>query len=207
MLAEAQQADIAMAPAADMFEMGVDVQVLKRGTMFSMRAASLYELYRNHASIEDIPAAERTKLEKTIFKASLDEVWENTRAFFAQRDPREIERAENDPKHKMALIFRSYMGQATHWAIDGDPQRRIDYQIWCGPALPAFNAWTKGTFLEQPQQRRVVDVNLNLLVGAAVWLRATMLGRARAWYEQAHPDNALVLQPLTREQINACLQA
>jgi hypothetical protein len=40
-----------------------------------------------------------------------------------------------------------------------------------------------------------------------VWLRATMLGRARAWYEQAHPDNALVLQPLTREQINACLQA
>lgn len=207
MLAEAQQADIAMAPAADMFEMGVNVQVLKRGTMFSMRAASLYELYRKHASIEDIPAAERTKLEKNIFKAGLDEVWENTRAFFARRDPREIGRAEKDPKHKMALIFRSYLGQATHWAIDGDPERRIDYQIWCGPALPAFNAWTKGTFLEQPRQRRVVDVNLNLLVGAAVWLRATMLGRARAWYEQTHPDNALVLQPLTREQINACLQA
>ena len=46
MLAEAQQADIAMAPAADMFEMGVKVQVLKRGTMFAMRAAKLLELYR-----------------------------------------------------------------------------------------------------------------------------------------------------------------
>ena len=28
-----------MAPAADMFEMGVKLQVLKRGTMFPMRAA------------------------------------------------------------------------------------------------------------------------------------------------------------------------
>jgi len=207
MLAEAQQADIAMAPAADMFEMGVDVQVLKRGTMFSMRAASLYELYRNHSSIEDIPRVERTKLEKTIFKAGLNEVWENTRSFFARRDPREIERADRDPKHKMALIFRSYLGQATHWAIDGDPQRRIDYQIWCGPALPAFNAWTKGTFLQQPEQRKVVDVNLNLLLGAAVWLRANMLGQARALYERAHPDEALALHPLTREQIDTCLQA
>ncbi|MFN2257868.1 MAG: PfaD family polyunsaturated fatty acid/polyketide biosynthesis protein [Desulfuromonadaceae bacterium] len=205
MLAEAQQADIAMAPAADMFEMGVDVQVLKRGTMFSLRAASLYELYRNHSSIENIPQAERAKLEKTVFKAGLDEVWENTRAFFARRDPREIERAEKDPKHKMALIFRSYLGQATHWAIAGDPQRRIDYQIWCGPALPAFNAWTKGTFMQQPEERKVVDVNLNLLLGAAVWLRANMLGQVRAHYEKTHPDETLKLQPLTREQMDLCL--
>ena len=39
MLAEASQADVTMAPAADMFEMGVKVQVLKRGTMFAMRGA------------------------------------------------------------------------------------------------------------------------------------------------------------------------
>ncbi len=53
MLAQARQADIAMAPAADMFEMGVKVQVLKRGTLFAMRAAKLYELYtgRTTASI------------------------------------------------------------------------------------------------------------------------------------------------------------
>ena len=43
MLAETRQADVTMAPAADMFEMGVTVQVLKRGTMFPMRAAKLYE--------------------------------------------------------------------------------------------------------------------------------------------------------------------
>ena len=71
MLAETRQADVTMAPAADMFEMGVTVQVLKRGTMFPMRAARLYDLYRAYAGLDSIPAAERDKLEKTFFQARL----------------------------------------------------------------------------------------------------------------------------------------
>ena len=47
LLAQAEMADVSMAPAADMFEMGVQLQVLKRGTLFPMRAQKLYELYRN----------------------------------------------------------------------------------------------------------------------------------------------------------------
>jgi trans-AT polyketide synthase, acyltransferase and oxidoreductase domains len=38
LLAKASMADVMMAPSADMFEMGVKVQVLKTGTMFAMRA-------------------------------------------------------------------------------------------------------------------------------------------------------------------------
>jgi PfaD family protein len=38
LLAQAEMTDVIMAPAADMFEMGVELQVLKRGTMFPMRA-------------------------------------------------------------------------------------------------------------------------------------------------------------------------
>ncbi len=87
MLAQAQQADIAMAPAADMFEMGVKVQVLKRGTMFAMRAAKLLEYYRAYDSIEAIPAADRATLEKTYFKAPLESIWDQTRAYFLDRDP------------------------------------------------------------------------------------------------------------------------
>ena len=59
MLAQTQQADVIMAPAADMFEMGVKLQVIKRGTMFPMRAGKLFELYRAYDSLEEIPAAER----------------------------------------------------------------------------------------------------------------------------------------------------
>ena len=41
MLAQAGLADVTMAPAADMFELGVEVQVLRRGTLFAQRAARL----------------------------------------------------------------------------------------------------------------------------------------------------------------------
>jgi PfaD family protein len=174
MLAQAQQADVAMAPAADMFEMGVKVQVLKRGTMFAMRAAKLLETYRAHDSLASIPAADRATLEKTIFRAPLETIWDQTRSYFASRDPAQNSRAERDPKHKMALVFRWYLGQSSHWANAGEPSRSVDYQIWCGPAMAAFNEWVKGSFLESPENRQVVTVALNILYGAAV------LGRARA---------------------------
>jgi PfaD family protein len=175
MLAQAEQADTIMAPAADMFEMGVKVQVLKRGTMFAMRATKLYELYRNYPGLEAIPDAERGFLEKNLFRAPLEEIWEKTRAFFLQRDPAQVPRAESDPKHRMALVFRWYLGLSSRWANAGEPTRRLDYQVWCGPAMGAFNEWTKGTFLEQPRNRRVVTVAFNILYGAAVLLRLQML--------------------------------
>jgi trans-AT polyketide synthase, acyltransferase and oxidoreductase domains len=175
MLAQAEQADVIMAPAADMFEMGVKVQVLKRGTMFAMRAAKLYELYRAYPHLDAIPATERANLEKTIFRQPLDEIWAQTRQFFAQRDPSQIPKAEADAKHKMALVFRWYLGQSSRWANRGEPTRQLDYQVWCGPAMGAFNEWAKGSFLEQPANRRVVTVALNLLYGAAVALRGQML--------------------------------
>lgn len=175
MLAEAEQADCIMAPAADMFEMGVKVQVLKRGTMFAMRAAKLYEIYRGRDSLDDIPAAERATLEKTVFRASLDDIWRQTHEFFQRRDPKQNERAERDPKHKMALVFRWYLGQSSRWANAGEPSRKIDYQVWCGPAMGAFNEWTRGSFLERSENRRVVTVALNLLHGAAVLMRAHSL--------------------------------
>lgn len=175
MLADAEQADTAMCPAADMFEMGVKVQVLKRGTMFPMRATKLYEIYRGCKSIEDIPAAERANIEKTMFKTSLDDVWKQTVEFFKTRDPHQVVKGEKDPKHKMALIFRWYLGQSSRWANSGVADRRMDYQVWCGPAMGAFNEWTKGTFLQQPANRQVATVAYNLLYGAAVMLRINAL--------------------------------
>jgi PfaD family protein len=171
MLAQAEQADVAMAPAADMFEMGVKVQVLKRGTMFAMRAAKLYELYRTCNSFDDIPPTERAALEKNFFRAPLEDIWRQTRAFFLQRDPSQVERAERDAKHRMALVFRWYLGLSSRWANAGEPTRKLDYQVWCGPAMGAFNEWTRGSFLEAPKNRRVVTVALNILYGAAVLTR------------------------------------
>ncbi len=175
MLAQVEQADTAMAPAADMFEMGVKVQVLKRGTMFPMRAAKLYELYRACPSLEALPEVDRATIEKQFFRASIEETWQGTREYFLKRDPRQVERAERDPKHRMALVFRSYLGLSSRWANSGEPSRVLDYQVWCGPAMGAFNEWSRGTFLEKPENRRVVLVALNLLYGAALQLRIQAL--------------------------------
>ncbi len=175
MLAQARQADVAMAPAADMFEMGVKVQVLKRGTLFAMRAARLYELYRTHESLDEIPAAERATLEKTIFRAPLETIWQETQAYFATRDPARIERARSDPKRKMALVFRWYLGMSSQWANTGDAARVVDYQIWCGPALAAFNDWVRGTWLEPLEARSAPVAAWAILHGAAVLARAGML--------------------------------
>ena len=175
MLAGADVADVVMAPAADMFEMGVDVQVLKRGTMFGVRARKLYELYRSHGSLSEIPDVERQRLERDYFRVPLEQEWSDARAFWMDRDPSEVERADRDPKHQMALVFRAYLGKASRWAINGISDRRADYQIWCGPAMGAFNAWVKGSFLEKPANRTVTQVARNLMEGAAVVTRAQQL--------------------------------
>ncbi len=171
MLLDTRQADVAMAPAADMFEMGVKVQVLKRGTMFAMRAAKLYEIYRAHASLDEIPAAPKAMLEKDYFKMPLAEVWRQTSEFFMERDPAQVEKGERDPKHRMALVFRWYLGKSSGWAQSGDAARQVDYQIWCGPAMGAFNEWVKGTPLENQSERKVATIALNLLRGAAILTR------------------------------------
>lgn len=202
MLAETRQADVTMAPAADMFEMGVTVQVLKRGTMFPMRAAKLYELYRAHASLEDIPAPEREKLEKTLFLAPLEDIWQQTRSFFLKRDPRQVERAEREPKHRMALVFRWYLGQAAHWAKDGEASRKIDFQVWCGPAMGSFNEWTAGSFLASPDRRDVVTVAHNILFGAAVAIRTNILLCQGADL----PAGILRMEPLELAQIKEYLR-
>jgi PfaD family protein len=196
MLAEAGQADVAMAPAADMFEMGVKVQVLKRGTMFPMRAAKLYELYRGYPSLEAIPASERATLEKNVFRFPVDEVWRQTREFFLRRDPPQVPKAEADAKHKMALVFRWYLGQSSRWANAGVQDRKLDYQVWCGPSMGAFNEWAKGSYLEDPKNRTVVAVALNLLYGAAITLRR---GQLRA--QGVNLDHLFPHGPLDRAEL------
>ena len=175
LLAEADMADVIMAPAADMFEIGVKLQVLKRGTLFPMRAQKLYDLYTKYDSIEAIPRGDKEKLEKQLFRNSLESVWESTKEHFLTRDPSQIERAANHPKRKMALIFRWYLGMSSRWSVTGEPGREMDYQIWCGPSMGAFNAWVSNSCLAESKSRTIVDVAKNIMKGAAFSYRLQSL--------------------------------
>jgi len=157
-LAETAMADVTMAPCADMFEMGAKVEVIKKKTMYAQNAQKLYEYYVKYPSFEAIPAADRDRVEKKILKDSFDNIWKGTKEYFAKVDPAKIPQAEKNPKLKMALVFRWYLGSSSRWAVQGNPDRKFDMQIWCGQAMGAFNLWVKGTPMEQAENRHVDEV-------------------------------------------------
>lgn len=171
MLAKTGQADTAIAPSADMFDIGGKVQVIKTGTLFAMRAQKLLALYNSYNSLEEIPQKDREFVEKNILRDSFENVWHQTVQFFKTRSIKQLEKAEKSPKYKMALVFRYYLGKASGWAIAGDLSRKIDFQIWSGPAIGAFNEWTKDSFLENIDERRCATVAKNILFGASVIAR------------------------------------
>ena len=102
------------------------------------------------------------------------EVWADTETYWAGRDPKQVERARTDGRHKMALVFRWYLGMSSRWARMGEAARKKDFQIWCGPAMGSFNDWVAGSHLEDLDNRRVVDVAHALLSGAAGLRRVTL---------------------------------
>lgn len=175
MLAQIDIADVGMTASADMFEQGVKVQVVTRGTMMAARGNRLYQLYKKYASLDQIPAPDRAFLEKNIFHESLENAWQRVRERALKRNSERVLEADGDPKLKMAMLFRAYLGQSSRWPIFGNPDRRSDYQIWCGPAMGAFNSWVKNSFLADPESRSVEQVALNLLRGAAEITRIQQL--------------------------------
>ncbi|MFE6921414.1 PfaD family polyunsaturated fatty acid/polyketide biosynthesis protein [Nocardia sp. NPDC057663] len=178
LLARAEFADCAMSPSSDMFELGVQVQVLRRGTMFAARAQRLYDTYRAYDGLDALPPTLRAELESALFRRPLDEVWRECVRYFTERDPAQLAGAEQDPKAKMALVFRWYLGLSSGWSIRGEADRVADYQIWCGPAMGAFNTWVADTYLAAPENRAVADIAGQLMFGAAYLTRVAQLRTA-----------------------------
>jgi trans-AT polyketide synthase/acyltransferase/oxidoreductase domain-containing protein len=173
LLAAAGPQDMDMAPAGDMFEIGARIQVLRKGVLFAARANRLYDLYRRLGSIDELDAEMRRTIEETYFHHhSFEEVWRETRSYYEIVAPAEIERAEKNPKQKMAMIFRWYYVHGDRLALSGAPVGRVDYQIHCGPAMGAFNAWARGTPLENWRNRHVDEIGEALMKGAAAHMEA-----------------------------------
>jgi trans-AT polyketide synthase/acyltransferase/oxidoreductase domain-containing protein len=165
-----QQADVQdtdVVPAGDMFEMGAKVQVFRKGLLFPARAKKLYDLYRQFDSLDQIDSQTRAQIESRYFRKSFAQVYAETKEYYLRVMPGVIERAERDPKQKMALIFRWYFVHTNRLALRGDPDNQVDYQIHCGPALGAFNQWAKGSSMENWRNRHVHEIGEQLMLGAA----------------------------------------
>jgi trans-AT polyketide synthase, acyltransferase and oxidoreductase domains len=165
-----QVQDTAYAPAGDMFEYGARVQVARKGLFFHTRATMLYDLYTRYNSLEEIPDSIKQKIENKFFKKSFSEVWEETKSYYTRIGRNDIVDAKLDSKKKMALIFKWYFAQSAQWAFEGRQEKKVDYQIQCGPALGAFNHWVKGTGFETWRRRHVAEVADLLMNGTADFL-------------------------------------
>ncbi len=182
--------DTTYAPAGDMFELGARVQVVRRGLFFPSRANKLYELYQRFGSIDDIDEPTRRQIQDKFFQRSFEEVWNETRSYYARAMPARLHEIERNPKHKMALIFKWYFVHTTRLAMQGVPDKKVDYQIHCGPALGAFNQWVKGTPIESWRNRHAADLGQRLMNGAADLLNerfATLRGSRTSPLHEPRP--------------------
>jgi trans-AT polyketide synthase/acyltransferase/oxidoreductase domain-containing protein len=176
--------DTAYAPAGDMFELGAKIQVLKKGLFFPARANKLYALYRQCNALEELDERTRQEIQNKYFKRSFNAVYEETCAYYAARDPEQVARAERDPKHKMALVFRWYFVHSMRLALKGSMDQRVDYQVHCGPCLGAFNRWVEGTDLQSWRSRHV-DVIAERLMQATAALLSERLRSLHAVQQEA----------------------
>lgn len=168
LLSQMNVQDTESAPAGDMFELGARVQVLRKGLFFPARANKLYDLYRHHNSLEEIDEKTRQQIQDRYFGRTFDSIYEDIKRYYSSDA---IAKLEQNPKSKMAAIFKWYFRYTTELALQGDERHRVDYQIHCGPALGAFNQWVKGTRLEAWQNRHVDEIAEMVMQGTASLLK------------------------------------
>jgi len=161
--------DTEYAPAGDLFELGARVQVLKRGLFFPARANKLFDLYRRYGGLEEMDEKTGKQVQDRFFKRRFEDVWKEIQQ--TKSGTRMIENAERNPKAKMAAIFKWYFDLAMDLALKGSDTQKVDYQIFCGPALGAFNQWVQGTDFEHWRQRHVDAIAVHLLDETDVLLK------------------------------------
>ncbi|QQZ64658.1 ACP S-malonyltransferase (plasmid) [Paenibacillus sonchi] len=159
--------DVTSVPQGDLFHIGAQAQVLKRGLFFPARANKLYELYRLYDSLEDMDNKDKSMVQERYFKRSFEEIYHELKLSCTNE---ELMKAERDPKYKMALVFKWYFDRSDRLARSGSSENKVDYQIYCGPAMGAFNRWVKDTDLEDWRRRHVDQIADKLMKATADWM-------------------------------------
>ncbi|UJF34760.1 PfaD family polyunsaturated fatty acid/polyketide biosynthesis protein [Paenibacillus hexagrammi] len=167
--------DTAITIAGDMFEVGAKAQVVKKSTQFHARANHLYKLYMNYHSLEDIPQAIKNQIETLYFKKTFAEVWTEVCEYKKGKKSEQLREAEENPRYKMALIFKWYFAHCSQVTRNGDESEKDNFLIPCGPAMGAFNQWVKGTPYEHWKNRHVDQIAEWLMMKACDHIRSKPL--------------------------------
>lgn len=171
MLLAVEAHDVTAAADREMFELGVDAQVMKRGVFFPARAAQLHDVWRRHDSFEEADPTVRAQVEETLLRRPFAEAYREAVDNLRATAPDQVEHWTRTGKQRMALVFRSYLGACHDLAVRGDERRTVDFLVHCGPALGAFNEWVAGTEFRDWRSRHVDAIAEHLLSATARLLR------------------------------------
>jgi trans-AT polyketide synthase/acyltransferase/oxidoreductase domain-containing protein len=156
--------DTTYAPATHMFELGAKVQVLKKGVFFPARANKLFEIYKQYNSLDELDKNLRDELELKYFRKSIDSVIQECEKMYSET---EFKKAQENAKAKMAMVFKWYLDFSSISALSDDETNKVNYQVYCGPAMGAFNQWVKGSDFEKWQNRNVDKIGIRLMDATA----------------------------------------
>ncbi|MBV9992188.1 MAG: ACP S-malonyltransferase [Alphaproteobacteria bacterium] len=154
--------EIALAPAEDGFEGGARVLTMAKGVFFPGRANRLHEIWRAHADWSAVDRADQRQIEEKYLRRDFDDV----AAELASKGL-----AVENPKARMAEVFKTYLNLSRRWAFAGAADRRLDFQVRTGPALGAFNRWARTGERGSWRNRHVDDIGVLLMRGAERLLR------------------------------------
>lgn len=154
--------DTGYAPAGDLFTTGARVQVVRRATLFSARANHLYDVYRTYGGLNELPRGVCETVERYL-GTPWPLVWEKCTERLRDTRPEELERLRNNGKAKMARVFKTYFTRTIESALAGDVGDRVNWQIQCGPAMGAFNAFARSAGMEAWQTRNIERIAHELM--------------------------------------------
>ncbi|WP_073587898.1 ACP S-malonyltransferase [Anaerocolumna xylanovorans] len=148
------ETDFTYAAVSDLFEFGEKKSIVKKGSLYHIRANRLYEVYNRYNSVEEIPADIKNLIEEKYFQKSFETIYSDIYENLT-KDNKKL--SKEQPKYKMALIIRCFLDKCFQDALDGRMEGKINYQIISSNAIVQFNHWVKDTELSD-WKRRYVDV-------------------------------------------------
>lgn len=130
------------------------VQVLKRGTMLPMRIKKLSSLCDKYWSFNEMDSAEIQKLERTVFKFEINQILKEIEAHRSFGDIQSM-----DQRQKMLAVMNWFIHMTTDWAVEGNENQKINFQIPCGSSMGTFNRWVSDTKYADWRLRHVDEIN------------------------------------------------
>ncbi|MFC1745257.1 1-acyl-sn-glycerol-3-phosphate acyltransferase [Candidatus Riflebacteria bacterium] len=173
MLAKAGSSDTAFVVSADPLEKGNNIQVLKYGTQFSVKANKLAKLYLKYGDLLNLPEKEKKVLEEGFFRCSLETAMNRANLIF--KDLQFGENKKNKKESGLLLLFHLYLYESFLWAKEGTKNREMDYQIWVDQSIGSFNMWRNAVFSKSIEDISVTDIAERLLFCSGVLTRLQFL--------------------------------